>query len=137
MDLNQVYEKVNKSGIDIFLHDYNCIKAVTIEVDKNYAIFINKNLIEDSDDEFCVLAHEYGHCKSGSTHKLHSKYDLICRHEYRANRKAILDFLPIERIEEAIDYGCKTPYEFSVYLDVPERFVKTAIEHYNAMGLMN
>lgn len=137
MDINNLYKKINDSGIDVFHHNYNCIKAVTIEIDKNYAIFINENLMQDSDEEFCAMAHEYGHCKSGSTHKLHSKFDLICRHEYRANRRAVLDFLPFEQIKQAINCGCETIYEFSAYLDMPETFIKTALHHYNAMGLLN
>ena len=73
---------------------------------------------------------------SGSTHPLNSTFDVISRHEYRADRRAILDFLPIEQIKKAIKHGCKTSFEFSEYLEVPEEFVKKAFEHYNAMELI-
>jgi hypothetical protein len=134
MDLNKIYEKLDRDNIRIFPFGVDGIKAVTIEVDDIYGIFLNKNEIESSDEEFCVLAHEYGHCKSGSTHKLYSPFDVICRHEYRADRKSISDFLPFEKIVTALENGCQTIYEVSNYLDMPEEFVSKAIRHYTCMG---
>ena len=67
---------------------------------------------------------------------LYSSFDVISRHEYRADRKSVLDFLPIEKIKEAIKSGCHTTYEFAEYLDVPEQFIIKAFEHYNAMNLI-
>ena len=136
MNIENVYQKIQDNNIKIFHYGIPGVKSVTIEADNNYGVFINHKEIENSDEEFLVAAHEYGHCMSGSTHPLHSPFDVISRHEYRADRKAILDFLPIEQIKKAIKHGCKTPFEFSEYLEVPEEFVKKAFEHYNAMNLI-
>lgn len=134
--IENVYKKIHDNDIKIFHRGISGVKSVSIEVNNKYGIFINHKEIADSDEEFCVAAHEYGHCMSGSTHPLYSPFDVISRHEYRADRKAILDFLPIETIKKAIDYGCRTPYEFSAYLDIPEAFIIKAFEHYNAMSLI-
>lgn len=136
MDINAVYNKIKNNNILLFSQHMPGIKAATIEIDNNFGIFINYDDIENSDEEFCVVAHEYGHCVSGSTHKLNSKYDLVCRHEYRADRRAILDFLPIEQIKQAIKHGCKYKYEFAEFLNVPEQFIDRAFEHYKAMELI-
>ena len=136
MNIDKVYTKIQDNNIKILPCNLKGIKSVSIETNNKYGIFINYDEIKDSDEEFIVATHEYGHCMSGSTHPLYSPFDVIFRHEYRADRKAILEFLPIKQIQEAIKYGCKTPYEFSVYLDVPEAFVIKAFEHYSAMNLI-
>ena len=136
MNLDKVYEKIQENGIMILPFGLDDIKSVSVEADNKYGIFINYNEIENSDEEFIVATHEYGHCMTGSTHPPYSPFDIIARHEYRADRKAILDFLPIERVKDAIEHGCHTAYEFSEYLDVPEPFVIKAFQHYNAMELI-
>lgn len=136
MRIDNVYQKIENNKIKVFHRGIPGIKSVSVEVDNNYGIFINHKEIENSEEEFLVATHEYGHCVTGSTHPLYSPFDVISRHEYRADRKAVLEFLPIERIKEAVESGCKTPYEFSQYLDIPEAFIIKAFEHYNAMNLI-
>ena len=136
MKIDKVYKKIQDNGIEIFNFGLHNIKSVSIEADNRYGIFINHKEIKDSDEEFVVATHEYGHCMTGSTHPPHSPLDIISKHEYRADRKAVLDFLPIERIKSAIKYGCRSAYEFSEYLDVPEQFIITAFQHYTAMDLI-
>lgn len=136
MNIDSVYEKISENGIKVFSYDIPDTKAATIEMNKKYGIFINHDLIRDKDEEFLIATHEYGHCMSGATHKVNSKFDLISKHEYKADRRAVLDFLPIERLYEAIDEGCQTVYDFSEYLELPEEFVAKAFKHYMAMELI-
>lgn len=136
MNLQDVYSRIENNNISVFPFGIDKIKAVTIETDNRYGIFVNHEEIVDKNEEFCVLAHEYGHCKSGTTHKLSSPFSLICQHEYRADRRAILDFLPIDKIKRAIEEGSQTLYEIAEYLDMPEEFVSKAIQHYTCMGLI-
>lgn len=136
MHIDTVYQEIENNNIKIFHHGLPGVKSVSIETDNNYGIFINHNEIKDSDEEFLVVTHEYGHCMTGSTHPPYSPLDIIIKHEYKADRKAVLDFLPVERIQEAISHGCQTVYEFAEYLDIPEEFVIKAFNHYTAMNLI-
>lgn len=136
MDLSKIYNKIEADNIKVFPFGVDKLKAVTIETENKYGIFVNHKEIEDANDEFCVLAHEYGHCASGTTHKLNSPYDLIERHEYRADRQSILEFLPIEMMQKALNKGCIHTYEFAEYLDIPEDFVRLAFKHYKAMEMI-
>lgn len=136
MNMSKVYDIIQGNGINVFSFGLPNIKSVTVETDNRYGIFIHHKEIKDSDEEFIVATHEYGHCMTGSTHPLHSPLDIISKHEYRADRKAVLDFLPIDRIRSAIKDGCHSAYEFSEYLDVPEQFVIKAFQHYTAMDLI-
>ena len=136
MNIDKVYEKIKNNHIQVFNFGLPNIKSVSIESDNRYGIFINHKEIENSDEEFLVATHEYGHCMTASTHPPYSPLDIISKHEYRADRKAVLDFLPIDKIKEAIKNGCHTAYEFSEYLDMPEQFVLKAFQQYNALELI-
>jgi hypothetical protein len=136
MDIGKVYEKIQSKGIELLHFGLPNVKSVSIETDNIYGIFINHKEIENSDEEFLVATHEYGHCMTGSTHPPYSSLDIISKHEYRADRKAVLDFLPVDRVKSAIENGCHSAYEFSEFLDVPEQFVLKAFQHYTAMGLI-
>ena len=128
--LSNLYNKIIENNISLF--DYRIPNSIgtTIEAGGAYGIFIDFNKIETLYDEFRYIAHEYGHCVSGSTHKLMSKFDLIEKHEYRANKSAILEFLPLDKIEEAINAGYQELWEISEYLDMPQDFVEKAIKFY-------
>lgn len=136
MNLIDIRNKIEDNGINIFPFGISDVKAVTIEVDNRYGIFVSHNEISNTDEEFCVLAHEYGHCKSGTTHKLNSSFSLICQHEYRADRQSIIELLPVSKIREAVRKGSQTLYEIAEYVDMPESFVSKAIQHYTSMGLI-
>ncbi len=136
MNIDKVYKKIQSNGIELMHFGLPNIKSVSVETGGKYGIFINHKEIENSDEEFCVLAHEYGHCVTGSTHPPYSPMDIISKHEYKADRRAVLDFLPINQMKIAIKEGCRTTYELSEYLDMPEPFILKAIQHYNAMELI-
>lgn len=136
MNIDKVYQRIQDKNIEVLHFGLPNIKSVSVETGGKYGIFINHKEIENSDEEFCVLAHEYGHCMTGSTHPPYSPVDIISKHEYKADRKAVLDFLPIDRIKSAIKDGCNTIYELSEYLDLPEQFVIKAFQHYVAMELI-
>lgn len=136
INLTSVYKKINDNGIKVFSCDIPSIKAATIEVDEHYGIFINRKLIKNSYEEFLVATHEYGHCMSGTTHKINSEFDLVSKHEYKANRQAVLDFLPVASLKQAVKNGCHTVQELSDYLDMPKEFILTALKHYSAMELI-
>ena len=134
--IDKVYEKIQDNGIKLMHFGLPNVKSVSVEAGGNYGIFINHKEIQSIDEEFLVATHEYGHCMTGSTHPPYSPLDIISKHEYRADRKAVLDFLPIDKIKSAIRNGCRSAYEFSEYLDVPEQFIIKAFQHYNAMDLI-
>ncbi len=133
--LELLNKKINKSRISKFYHrlPYGR-KGVTIEYEKNYGIFIDKTQIEDIDEEFCITVHEYGHCASGATHKVCSKFDLIEKHEHKANRKSIIDFLPLRKLQKAFDADCREIWQIAEFFDLPYKFVEISINYYKETG---
>lgn len=136
MNLDEAYKRIQENDIMVLHFGLPNIKSVSVETGGRYGIFINHDEIENSDEEFIVATHEYGHCMTGSTHPPYSPVDIISKHEYKADRKAVLDFLPIDRIKSAIKDGCRYSYEFSEYLNLPEKFIIKAFQHYAAMDVI-
>lgn len=134
--LSKVYSKICELGV-VLIGTNNDIKAATIEYQDNYGIFLNYNNFINSAEEFRVLSHEYGHCKTGATHKVYSPYQLIEQHEYRANRAAVLEFLPFGKLLDAAENGCTEVWQIAEYLDMPNEFVTLAINVYKGEGKLN
>ncbi len=128
--LTDVYNKISDEKIEVIYYDMRTYDAATVEINGNYGIFIDRNKIKNSHDEFMALSHEYGHCKSGATHKLYSPYQLIEQHENRANRAAVREILPYEKLINAVNKGNTEVWQIAEYLDMPEEFIKMAIDLY-------
>lgn len=133
MDLSSVYSKIQGLGITL-MNTKNDISAMSIVIKDKYGIFINYNKFKNSNEEFNALAHEYGHCATGSLHRINSPFDIIAKHENIANRRAVEEFLPVCELKRAAKHGCQYAYEIAEYLGVPEQFVKQAIDIYKQTG---
>lgn len=133
--LIHVYNAIDDEKISIFPYKIPFdVPAITLEVGGDYGIFVDYDRINSLCDEFMILSHEYGHCTTGTTHPIGCDIYTKSKHECKANRKSVTMFLPVEKIIEAFSAGCVMPYEVSEYLDLPEKFVIMAFEHYKAMG---
>lgn len=128
--LTELYQKLIENNIHLFDYRIPNTKGATIESKHSYGIFIDYNKITSLHDEFNCVAHEYGHCISGSTHRLSSKFDLIKKHEYKADKYAILNLLPKSKIYDAVNAGCREAWQIAEYLDMPQDFVEKAIKLY-------
>ena len=136
LNVLEVYKRLDENEIVMLSCKMENVKGITVEVNGKYGVAINYKELENSEDEFVVVSHEYGHCLTGTTYSFNTDEVIKRKCEYRADRRAILDFLPIERFKEAIKQGCQMAYEFAEYLDLPEKFVIQAYEHYKAMDLL-
>jgi Zn-dependent peptidase ImmA (M78 family) len=135
--LQKLYNKFTEDGIYLFTASTKGQKAVTICHDDSYGVFFSYDNFQDSEEEFLVLSHEYGHCATGCTHTLDSPFQLIAQHETRANRKAVHDFLPAEVLQFEITNGNTTLWQLSESLNLPEAFIKSALEIYKLEGKLS
>lgn len=130
--LDKVYQRMLENCIELFNFETDTYDAATIKYNDTYGIFADFRKFPDLKSEFMALSHEYGHCSSGTTHKVYSPFELISQHENRANRAAVYEFLPCEILIEAVEHGNTELWQISEYLDIPEEFVKMAIDIYSA-----
>ena len=78
-------------------------------------------------DERNKLAHELGHCVTGSFYNRYAAIDSRQRHENRADKWAILQLIPVDELDEAIAEGDTEFWELAERFGVSEQFVKKAI----------
>ena len=132
--LVELYCQAYADGISVFSrYPVGELGAATIEMNGRYAVFIDDEQFGTAADELCALAHECGHVHTGATHAVASPYDLIERHEYRADRWAIHQLLPPERLQKAMGSGGEC-WQLAEELGLPQHFICKAIDLYRAEG---
>ncbi len=73
------------------------------------------------------LAHELGHCVTGSFYNRRSPFDLRKRHENRADKYAIRTLIPVEALDEAIAEGVCDRWELAERFGVDQPFLEKAL----------
>lgn len=76
------------------------------------------------------LAHELGHCLTGSFYNIHAAIDCRQRHENRADKWAIEALVPVSELDDAIAAGCTQMWELADRFGVTESFMRKAICYY-------
>ena len=96
----------------------------------NCHIAIDPSMVESSADEKVTLAHELGHCETGAFYNRWSPWDIRQKHENRADRWAYRQLLPRRRLKAAARQGITQAWELAEYFDLPEAFVRAALDYY-------
>ena len=129
-DLSAIYRDADRMGVPIYSYDIGFADAATLEVGGRYAVMVDPRRICSISGIKGVLAHELGHCATGCTHHVSSPYDLVARHEYKANRWAVEQYLPFSQLNAAVAGGLTEPWQLAEYFDLPEGLIRWAIQYY-------
>jgi Zn-dependent peptidase ImmA (M78 family) len=73
------------------------------------------------------LAHELGHCATGSFYNRWSPADIRRLHENRADKYAVRLLISPEDLDEAVAEGFTEPWELAEHFGVDETFLKKAV----------
>ena len=130
MDTTALYEIADAYDINIINTD--CLKetsSCSIRQEDTYYIGISKEIQETS--ELNVhLAHELGHCITGSMYNLYAPLDNRAKHELRADRWAIKKLIPASKLRAALKKGIREVWELAEYFQVTEDYITKAITYY-------
>ena len=66
---------------------------------------------------------------------MNSPFDLIEKHEYKADKYAVHELLPFEDLEVACKNGYTEYWQLAEHLDLTEEFIKRAVYIYECEGL--
>lgn len=136
VSLSEVYDALREQDARLFVYDIGFSAAATIEQDGKYAVFYDPAAVRTTAALKECLAHECGHCATGATHRVASPWDLVEKHEYKANRWAIERFLPYAALCRAMRAGLTEPWQLAEWFDVPQSFIERAVAYYQeARGL--
>lgn len=135
--LFKIYETLYDAGVKVYSYNLCDTPAVTIELNKQYAIFFNPDAIHTLADETCIAAHEAGHIMTGTTHKVDSPCDLVARHEEKASRWAIEHVIPYNDYIHALHNGIYEIWDLAEYFGVNESFMRKTIHYYQMLEHVN
>ncbi len=130
MELENLYDYACTRGINIDCYDFLCIPSVSLCSGEGYFIGINPFKLNSHSEEKVKLAHELGHCVTGSFYNRYSALDIRSKHERRADKWAIKKLIPINELKKACKI-CTNRYELSEHFGVTEDFMQKALDYYS------
>jgi len=133
--LESIENKIYIKNITLQKHNFNNLKAVSIKMDDEYAIFFNPNLCRDIIDLNTCLCHEFYHCETDSFYTFNDSCRSIQKKEFKANYQMALDMCSPELIKSYMKTH-QDLWELSDFLGLTEDFLKEAIRIYRSKGLL-
>ncbi len=79
------------------------------------------------------LAHEIGHCETGSFYNIHSKLEVRGKLERRADVWAIRALVTPEELHEAVRLGNYEIWQLAEYFNIPEDFMQKIVAYYEGI----
>lgn len=129
--LAKLYQIADEQDIEVDCFELRKREALSV-MDDNGACFIaiDPYKLSSQQDERMKLAHELGHCMTGSFYNQYAAVDCRQRHENRADKWAIQRMITEYDLQSAVDLGITEPWELAEHFDVPEDFIRKAICYY-------
>ena len=123
-----LYDFAQEQNIDVleFSMPLNESMSVMDESGQCY-IGIDPSIKDGDIQERVHMAHELGHCLTGSFYSIHTAIDSRQRHENKADKWAIRQLITADELDEAVAEGCTEVWELAERFGVTEQFMKKAI----------
>lgn len=136
MELLELYRIAEDQGIVVDCFELAKRESLSVmDRDGECFIAIDPNKLESAQDETLKLAHEMGHCCTGSFYNRWAARDVRQKHENRADKWAIEHLVPKAEFDEAVDAGFNEVWSLSQYFDVSEDFMRKAVCWYTRGNL--
>lgn len=105
-------------------------KSIAVQSNDEEFIVLDCSLSKDGVETTSHLAHELGHCMTGSFYKVYSPLDIRKKHEYRADKWAVQHLISESDLDEAIAKGNTELWQLAEYFGVTEELMKKAVCYY-------
>ena len=122
-----LYDELNEAGVRFYHWRMADGQAVTVELGSRYGVFMDFDSIHSDAEELVLVAHEGGHISTGATHRVDSPYDLIEKHEYKADKWAIKKLIPEDELDDAVAEGHTDIWDLAEHFGVTEDFMRKAV----------
>ncbi len=129
--LQSLYQQAQQENI---LVDRFCLgkrEALSI-MDESGDCFIalDPTKLRGEADERSKLAHELGHCLTGSFYNRWATCDLRQKHENRADKWAAIRLVPVDELDAAVADGCTELWQLAEFFGIDESMMKKAVCYY-------
>lgn len=132
MELLELYQLSDAEHIPVYSFDLPQTHSLSLmNNDGSCAVAIDPFGLNSTKDEKIRLAHELGHCVTGSFYNRYSDFDIKARSEYKADKWAIKKLIPKDELQAAFEQGYTEPWNLAEYFNVTEEFIIKAVNYYN------
>lgn len=132
IDLTELYDEAAEQGVEVFWFSLDRAESLSFcDEDGKCYIAMDPWYMRTATEELLKLGHELGHCATGSFYNEYAALDIRQKHENRANKWAIKKIIPEDDLLEAVAQGYREPWELAEYFNVPEPYIRKAMELYH------
>lgn len=125
-----IFDLAEELGTEVFYGDIPQCKSISVPDN----ICLDFSLLCGGKEEHTRLAHELGHCATGAFYNRYTVFDVIERQEWKADKWAVHQILPIDSLRHAVESGVTTVWELADKFCVTEDFILRTLEVYKAEG---
>ena len=124
----ELYTYANQHGIDVDWVPMYRAASLSVPLPGNtYAIALNPWKMDTIARETVSLAHELGHCETGSFYNRWAMLDLRKKHEHRADKWGIQYLIPVAALDQAVADGHGDIPALAEHFGVTEDFMRKAV----------
>lgn len=128
VELPELYDYAVKRGIGVYWFDLDATESLSyMEEDKRCYIAMDPWCLRTLAEEKTKLAHELGHCETGSFYNRYAKLDLRQKHENRADKWAIRQLVPEDALDQAVADGYTDLPSLAEHFCVTVPFMRKAV----------
>ena len=125
---------MDDNHIEFLTYELPKTKSVSVRIGDLYAVGIDERAMEDSAEERTHLAHEIGHCMTGSFYEIGDPLYYRAKFERKADAWAVHKLMPWRSLYSAMRHGVIEPWEIAESYGVSEEFVRRAFAVYEREG---
>ena len=122
-----LYAYAERRNIDVDWVPMRRATSLSVPLGDGYAIALDPWKLGSLAQETVCLAHELGHCETGSFYNRFAALDVRQQHENRADKWAIRRLVPAEELDAAMADGCDTIPALADRFGVTEPFMRKAV----------
>ena len=131
MEIRELYDLAGKENIPVIPYPMPRSGSMSVMTDSGRCyIGMDPTVRDGSVSEKVHLAHELGHCLTGSFYNIHAAIDTRLRHEYRADKWSVTHLIPVDDLDQAIADGCCELWELADRFGVTEQLMRKAVCYY-------
>ena len=131
MDIPSLYEIAKQQNIEVIQYPMRETGSMSVMLEDGACyIGMDKSVQDGNVQERVHLAHEIGHCVTGSFYNRYAAVDCRQRHENTADKWAIQRLITLESLDKAIADGYTEIWELAERFGVTEQFMRKAVCYY-------
>ena len=128
MEICALYDLAKQQNIEVLPCPLPENGSMSVMTDKGACyVGMDASVCDGSARERVHLAHELGHCVTGSFYNIHAARDTRLRHEHKADKWAVEQLVPDWALDDAVADGCTELWELAERFGVTESFMRKAV----------